>query len=177
MRMILLVAAFAASAHAGPITAGASVGLVQSEQTQYESADKSLALYGRIGITPRLAAQVEVFKIDTGDRGFTTADTRAATALAVVDLTGGHWVPTLLAGIGYATASYGPNSGSIDGHHIEAGLGFEYRADGGFVIGIDARLGERTIDSDTTLHPDLWYQPLLPDGQYRSVRLSVGVRF
>jgi hypothetical protein len=178
MRMILLVVAFAASAHAGPITAGASLGLVQSEQTQYESPDKTLALYGRIGITPRLAAQLEVFKIDTGDRGFTTADTRAATALAIVDLTGGHWVPVLLAGIGYATASYVPNSGSIDGHHIEAGLGLEYRADGGFVIGIDARLGERTIDSDTTLRPELYVQqPLLPGGQYHSLRLAVGMRF
>ncbi len=177
MRSMLLVAALAATAHAGAITVGASVGLLQSEQTQNLSPDKTLAIYGRIGIVSRLSAQLELAKIDTGDRGLTTADTRAVTALAVVDLAGGHWVPVLLAGIGIANGTLGPYSGEIDTHHVEAGLGLEYRADGGFVVGIDARLGDRTIDSDTTLKADLYSQPLLTGGQYRSVRLAIGIRF
>lgn len=178
MRSILLLAVLATTAHAGPISVGASLGITQSEQTQNESVDKTYAIYGRIGIVSRLSAQLEVAKIDASDRGYTEADARAVTALAVVDLAGGHWVPVLLAGIGFANATVGPNSGEIDTHHVEAGLGLEYRAAGGFVIGIDARIGDRTIDSDTTLHPDLYsLPPILPDGQYRSVRLAIGVRF
>jgi len=179
LRTILLIAVLAATAHAGPITAGASLGLTQSEQAQNVSPDKTLAIYGRIGIVPRLSAQLELAKIDAGDRGFTTADTHAATALAVVDLTGGRWVPVVLAGIGIANGTLGPNSGEIDTHHVEAGLGLEYRAEGGFVVGIDARLGDRTVDSNSTLTPYLYapQQPLLADGQYRSVRLAIGIRF
>src|SRR5206468_3184670 len=109
-------------------------------------------------------------------------DIRTGTALLVIDLGAGpHLVPTLAAGMGLDRASdhYG---GATTGHHFEGGLGLEYRADGGFVVGVEGRLGGRSIDSDTTLYPvrsgiDLYAPSYLRAGEYRSIRATLGVRF
>ena len=75
------------------------------------------------------------------------ATERRFTALAILDLTdgGSRLVPQLFAGAGIdrQDASYG----EVDGHHFEGGLGLEYRADGGLVIGARFHLGGRSIDS------------------------------
>ncbi|MGE5181148.1 MAG: hypothetical protein ACM31C_03755 [Acidobacteriota bacterium] len=177
MRSLLaaLLLALPGLAHAGPITAGASLGLTQEEAMSAQSPDHSQSVFGRLALTPRLAAQLEVARIDVSDR-MQNADVKTVDALAVLDLgASGHLVPILLAGAGLdrASATYG----DVAAHHLEAGLGLEYRADGGLVIGADARIGDRTIDSDTTLVPDLWWNPLLQGGQYRSARVTLGVRF
>ncbi len=177
MRSLLLAALLALPglAHAGPIPAGAGLGITQDEAMSSLSPDHSASVWGRIGLTPRLAAQLELSRIDMSDR-MTTADEKTANALAVIDLAAsGHLVPILLAGAGIDRAS--TTVGDTAAHHFEAGLGLEYRADGGLVIGADARIGERTIDSQPDVLVDLYWNPPLSAGQYRSVRATLGVRF
>jgi hypothetical protein len=182
---LLAATALPAPADAGPITAGAGLGLTQDEAASTLQPDHGETLWGRLGLTPRLAGQLEVTRIDTGDRGLTGYDIKTFTALAVLDLgsgvRAGHLVPILLAGAGYDRATT-QGTGEIDAHHIEAGIGVEYRADGGFVLGADARLGDRTVDSNSLIVPlacctDLWSQPVLSGGQYRSLRVTLGIRF
>jgi opacity protein-like surface antigen len=172
-----------AAAEGTRFTAGVNLGLTQSAKDADNNSDAShtLGLYGRIQMTSRLSGQLEFGKIDTGDDSLAI---RQISALLVVDLAnGGHWMPMLLAGVGYdhAETDYGATT---DAHHIEGGFALEYRADGGFVAGLDLRLGGRSIDSDTTAVPlagggTSLYLPAssLTDGEYRSARLYAGVHF
>ncbi len=172
--LLALLLALPGLADAGPITAGASLGVTQEEAMSAQSPDHSESVFGRIALTPRLAAQLELSRIDMTDR-VQNANEKTASALVVIDLgASGHLVPILLAGAGLDSADAGYNS--VSAHHLEAGLGLEYRADGGLIVGADARLGDRTIDSQSTF-PDLFWNPLLQGGQYRSARVTLGVRF
>jgi hypothetical protein len=180
MRSLLLVAALAPPAHAGPLGVGASLGLTQSKADSSADPDHTLAIFGRLALNPRLAAQLELAKLDTTDRGLNNVDVRSLGGVVVLDLGTGRFVPILLAGVGLDRAS--ESYGEIDAHHIEAGIGLEYRSPSGFTLGADARIGDRTIDSDTTIVPlacctDLWSQPALAGGEYRSLRVALGVRF
>ena len=180
--LVLALVALPCLADAGPLTAGAGLGITQDEAASQLQPDHSESLFARLALTPRLGAQVELSKIDASDRGLPDLAVRTANVLAVLDLgSRGHLVPMLLAGAGYDRATEGTGTGEIDAHHLEVGLGLEYRADGGLVVGADARLGDRTVDSNSFLVPlaccTLWSQPTLSDGQYRSVRVTVGVRF
>jgi len=181
-----IVAASPLTAAAGPVTAGINLGLTQSKLDGQSGADANhtLGLFGRIGFNQRLSGQLELTRIETDN---TDVDIRTGTALLVIDLgSRGKLVPTLSAGIGLdsATTSYG---GSTDAHHIEGGLGLEYRADGGLTLGVDLRMGGRTIDSsgdqlqpvyDATIGPVALYAPsTLREGEYRSARLTLGIRF
>ena len=181
---VLVVVPAGAAAEGTRFTAGVDLGLTQTSKDADNGSDAShtLGLYGRIQITSRLSGQLEFGKIDTGDN---TLAIRQVSALLVVDLAnGGHWMPMLLAGVGYdhAETDYGTTT---DAHHIEGGVGLEYRADGGFVAGIDLRLGGRTLDSGTTAVPvgvgggTALFVPVtnLTDGEYRSARLYAGVHF
>ena len=117
------------------------------------------------------------------------------TASLVVDLsTRGRLVPILIAGFGLdsATSTYG---GEAAAHRLEGGVGLEYRAANGLTIGADLRIGERTLDDDAVSSPayddgisyceysgecvDPIYEatPTLAEGEYRSARVTVGVRF
>jgi hypothetical protein len=84
------------------------------------------------------------------------------------------------AGLDYASYNYGATT---DGHHFEGGFGLEYRTDGGLVLGGDLRIGGRSIDDDQEVYPlagegVAFYAPsTLRDGEYRSARAYVGVRF
>lgn len=160
-----------------PWTAGVNLGLTQSERASQDDANTMLALYGRYRFSHRVAAQLEVGAIRGDDNGAL----REMTGLLVVDLIdGGRVVPVILAGAGFdwLTTDYGT---STNAHHFEGGFGLEYRVDNGFVIGADARLGGRSIDSDTTVQPlagTLYYAPLdLREGSYRSARITLGVHF
>ena len=126
----------------------------------------------------------------------TGVDVRKATALLVVDLGAhGRLVPTLLAGIGMdrAESTYG---GTSEARHIEGGFGLEYRAAGGLTIGADVRMGGRTLhepgyetqpvydggpgyrDCLDACGTGLTYAPsTLREGEYRTARITVGVRF
>ena len=128
-------------AAAGPITAGAALGRIESDNEYDGEANPTQQLFGRIGLTSRLGVQLELQKIEDSN-----VDIRSGTALLVVELgnTGGRFVPLLVAGLGIdrASSDYYEASGS----HKEGGLGLEYRADGGLTIGADVRLGGRSVD-------------------------------
>jgi hypothetical protein len=160
-----------------PWSAGVNLGLTQSEKASQDDPNTMLALYGRYRFSHRIAAQLEVGTIRGDDNGAL----REMTGLVIVDLmNGSRFVPVILAGAGFdwLTTDYGS---STNAHHIEAGLGLEYRVDNGFVVGADVRLGDRSIDSDNTAVPlagTLYFAPLdLRDGQYRSARITLGVHF
>lgn len=163
---------------ARPLTAGVGLGRLQSERDYDGQADDTLQLFGRLGLTPRVSAQVEIQKIE----GSTDAVTRTLTGLLVVELgQSGRLIPTVFAGLGVdrGTTSYASQSGQ----HIEGGFGLEYRLDGGLSLMADVRLGGRSVDEDETAILDTpptyleLYAPLLIEGEYRSVRAGVALRF
>jgi hypothetical protein len=173
---VLVVPSLAA---AGPMSAGVSFGETQSKIDATAGANRTLGVFGRLGFTPRVAGQLEIQRIQTDDTSQT--DIRTATGLLVVDLGAGkHLVPTILAGFGFdkATTSYGYDTTAT---HLEGGFGLEYRADGGLTIGADVRMGGRSITQDTKAVPlgtvALYAPSTLQEGEYRSARLTVGVRF
>lgn len=171
------------------VTVGASAGLFQNKEDAEAGFDstETLGLWGRVGLSKRLSAQLEIARhqsqqgCDTCTFG-TATDIRVFSGLIVIDLTdGGRLVPTMLAGIGIDR-----DDGSIptSGTHIEGGFGLEYRADGGLTIGADARLGGRSIDDDdATIQVDAansirFVGPtVMREGEYRAIRLTLGVRF
>jgi hypothetical protein len=99
----------------------------------------------------------------------------------VVDLVDGkRVVPTIIAGVGLDSADDGFSTQR--GHHIEGGLGLEYRSPGGFTIGADVRLGGRSVEQDEVVINDddvvfLVGPDRLTEGEYRSARVWLGVRF
>jgi hypothetical protein len=178
---VACVIALPSLAAANPVTAGINLGLTQSKEDGANGQDASdtFGLYGRLGFTKRLSGQLEVMKIGTEDGSGVTI--RSGTMLLVVDLTNsGRLVPTISAGVGIDSASY-EYGGTTDAKHIEGGFGLEYRAEGGLTIGVDLRMGGRSIDEEDKLVPlagVAYYAPSgLREGEYRSGRLSLGVRF
>ncbi|MEO8705958.1 MAG: hypothetical protein ABI867_38355 [Kofleriaceae bacterium] len=176
-----LVVALPSAAIAGPVSAGVSLGLSQSEADSDidVGSSQTLGLWGRLQFSARVAGQLEVARYKT--ERFSGATIRTGSALLVVDLVDhGPWVPTLLAGIGIDES----NTGFVkqSGHHIEGGFGLEYRAAGGLTIGADLRLGGRTLNPPEGVIFEDVRAPLiapnqLQDGEYRSGRITVGVRF
>ena len=173
----ILLATFAlpALADARPITFGVALGRIESENEFDGEADSTKQLFGRIGLTSRLSAQLELQKIEQT----TGPHVRSGTALLVVELgnAGGKLVPLLVAGLGIDHAS--SDDYEANGSHKEGGLGLEYRADGDFTIGADVRLGGRSVDE-----PDyacevctLYYPQYMAEGEYRSARLYAAIRF
>lgn len=181
---VLAVPAVPLTATAGPITAGVSLGLAQSKADAQADSNQTIGLFGRLAFTSRLAGQLELARYQTD--ATSNNNMRTGTALLVVDLAESRrWVPTLAAGIGLDRADSGCPTctweGQTTGHHIEGGLGLEYRAEGGFTLGADLRMGGRSID-----HGQL--QPLqggviafapshFSEGEYRSARVTLGIRF
>lgn len=185
MRAVLTLALALPLAHSSvasaetPVTAGVSVGVSHSLADDEAGLDgsRTLGLFGRLGLTPRLAGQLEVARFDTDDGSGTNI--RTGTAALVVDLTTGgkRWVPTLLGGVGIARESH--DFGGTTARHGEVGLGLEYRGSGGLVIGVDARVGGRILEEQVVAQDDvLFFAPSrLQGGEYRSARLWAGVRF
>jgi hypothetical protein len=169
-------------AGARPFTAGVGLGLTQAKADAATGAgsNHTLSLFGRLGLGPRLSGQLEVLRIQTDS---TSVDLRTATALLVFDLgTRGPLIPVLLGGVGLddASTAYGSDTTA---KHVEAGLGVEYRADGGLTIGADVRIGDRSLDVSQQVYPvtgggvALYTPSTLQDGEYRSARVTLGVRF
>lgn len=173
-----LALALPSLADARPITFGAGLGRIQSKANADGDASDTLQVFGRIGVTPQLSAQLELMRIEDP-----SLDIRSGTGLLVVDLgSHPHLVPVLVAGFGFdkASGSWYEASGS----HVEGGVGLEYRADGGLTVGFDVRLGGRSIDETYETLPvregDITYlAPVngLVEGEYRSARLTLGFRF
>jgi len=171
-------------AAAGPLTAGVNLGISQTEMDGAAGIDpsKTVGLFGRLAFNSRLAGQLEIAKFQSVDQ---STAVRMATASLVVDLTtSGRLVPTLVAGIGmdWADGTYGS---ATEAHHIEGGLGLEYRAAGGLTLGIDLRMGGRSLhQSEDIAYPTdvrggvAYIVPsALQEGEYRSGQIKLGVRF
>jgi hypothetical protein len=165
-----------AAAHARPITAGAGVGRLEAENDWDGEADGTVQLFGRLGLTSRVAGQLEVQKSEGG-----SSTVRTGTALIVVEMgQSGHLVPLFVAGLGidHASDPYGYSQG---GSHIEGGFGLEYRFDGGLSLVADVRLGGRSVDQSDVAPPNVagqigLYAPLLIEGEYRSARIGLAIR-
>jgi hypothetical protein len=199
MRLALGLAVTLASslAVAGPITAGVHLGVDQSKESGLagEDPNHAVGLFGRIGFTPRLSGQLEIQRIKLAND---STEVRSVTGLLVVDLSSSKtWVPVLLVGFGADHASSSQN-GYIDcidcggyessesATHIEGGFGLEYRAAGGLTIGADVRMGGRSMPDEKAVplagdvkQPTtaLYYASGLDEGEYRSARITMGIRF
>lgn len=190
MRTIVALAILTSSASVAAesqVTIGASAGLFQNKEDAAAGLDstETLGLWGRLAFSKRVSGQLEITR-HKSEEGCATCtfgtatDIRVFSAMLVVDLAdSGRWVPTLMAGMGLDR-----DDGSIpmEGHHIEGGFGLEYRAEGGVTIGADARLGGRSIDDDEVrIQTDGAIAILGPTtmraGEYRTIRLTLGVRF
>lgn len=183
---LVIVALVPSLAQARPrLAAGTALGLTQSKLDADEDASRTIGLFARIGVTPRLASQLELQQFRT--EADSSVSLRTWTVALVVELSDNrHWVPTVVAAAGLDHQSDPFGSGS-HGHHLEGGLGLEYRADGGLTLGADARIGTRALESDVVFDPstagmgDGGVVFLVPDhlseGEYRSLRLTLGIRF
>jgi hypothetical protein len=173
-----LLLTLASTATARPFTAGVGVGRIEAERDWDGQADSTLQVFGRVGVAQRVAAQLELQKIE----GTYSTQARTLTALVVVELgQSGRLVPTMFAGLGTDRADDG--YGYVQrGSHIEGGFGLEYRLDGGLVLMADVRLGGRKVDDDVRLYAEptgttALYAPALIAGEYRSARAGVALRF
>ncbi len=174
----LAVLGLGSIASARPVTVGVGVGVLSAERDWDGVEDDTLQVFGKVGVTSRVSGQLEVQKIDSSQSDVVT---RSGTALIVVELgKSGRLVPLMLAGLGIDRAE-NPYGESQEGSHIEGGFGLEYRVDGGLVISADIRLGGRSVDNSDVVILDAGtmalYAPLLIEGEYRSVRLGVGLQF
>jgi hypothetical protein len=177
-------------ADARPVTAGIQAGVHHDKEDGDDEGNRTLGLFGRVGLTKRISGQLEVQRIDTDDQYWEPTTIRTGTVLLVVDLVDkGRLVPTLKVGAGLDRAT--TEWSTEDGHHYEGGFGLEYRAEGGFTVGIDLRMGGRSVDNDEEAVPvgiddqgvpnDV--APLFADGaglregEYRSARLWFGIDF
>ena len=189
MRIAAVAAAlaFPAVAAAGPITAGVSVGAHHDKVDSDGEGNRTLGLYGRVGLARRLSAQLEVMKIDTDEATYTPTTIRTATAslrLDLVDQAKSRFIPTVSFGMGIDRAS--TDYDTTEGHHFEGGLGIEYRAQGGLVVGLDFRLGGRSVEDEAVAYPTGGIEGVAPlvydggglrEGEYRAIRLSAGIAF
>lgn len=181
MRLALALVLLPSFAAARPITVGASYGMIQSKTDAGSDPNSQMTAFGRVGIGRHVEAGLELQNISPGDN---TSVMRTFGALLVVDLASSkHLMPMLIAGVGmdHSASSYGT---TVDAHHYEGGFALEYRADGGLVFGGDLRIGGRSIDSQSAIaYPTTGVAFRAPptsqisDGEYRSARLYVGVRF
>ena len=180
---LLALALSPALAAARPVTLGINAGVHHDEADPDDEGNRTLGLFGRVGFSRRVSGQLEVMKIDTDDHYYTATTIRTATVLLVADLVDhGRWIPTAKIGAGIDRAS--TEWDTEEGHHYEGGFGLEYR-DGGLTIGIDLRLGGRSVDEpeyelladDTDPAPLSWNGGGLREGEYRSARISLGVTF
>jgi hypothetical protein len=175
---LLLVPSLAA---ARPITIGASVGQTQSKEQADADPNTIMTVFGRVGIGRHVEAGLELQNISAGDNSTVI---RTVGGLLLVDLAShSHLMPMLIAGLGidHAATSYGSET---DAHHYEGGIALEYRTDGGLVFGGDLRIGGRSIDSNSDVAYPVkagvaYREPTseLTEGEYRSARAYVGVRF
>ena len=183
----LVIAALPSLAAAGtPITAGVSAGVLHDEADADGEGNRTLGLFGRVGFAKRFSGQLEVMKLDTDDATYTATNIRIFTAslrLDLVDPAKSRFVPTISFGMGIDRAS--TDYDTTEGNHYEGGIGVEYRAEGGFTIGLDLRLGGRSVEQkyydvatgggDT--RPLIYDGGGLREGEYRALRASAGIAF
>ena len=175
-------------AAANPVTVGFSVGATVTKSDAAAGADSNdtLGLFGRLGFNQWFSGQLEIEKIQND----ASTNVRAINFAGVLDLMQhSSVVPMVVAGVGFDHAS--SDFQDISAHHFEAGLGVELRTSGGFTLGLDVRIGDREIDDTSSKGVPVGVSggsgldrtaPLPPasdikDGQYRSARITLGIRF
>src|SRR5690348_16295837 len=98
------IATLPSLAAAGPsITAGVSAGVLHDEADADGEGNRTLGLFGRVGLAPRLSGQLEVMKLDTDESTWEPTTIRIATAslrLDLVDPARSRLVPTVSFGAG-----------------------------------------------------------------------------
>jgi hypothetical protein len=176
VRSALVLILVSSTAFATPMV-GVSIGITQDQTNSSQDPNRTESLFARIGILSRLSAELNLAKTETND----STSNHRLTGYAVLDLgSSDTWVPQLFAGAGvdYASDNYG---NSVEGHHFDGGLGFEYRATGGLTIGARFHLGGRSIDSDNTGGCCVAYvngqQNLLVATEFRTLEAYAGIRF
>ena len=156
-------------------------------------------------LSRRVSGQVEVVRIQSPPP-VDDSQVRSGTVMIVVDVRpGGRLVPVIFAGGGLDRVTFFSGDIAMKGRHYEGGVGLEYRADGGLFVGVDVRLGGRSIDNDSLVldggvgggevppvdvprpgaappgapppsDPPLGI-PGIAEGEYTAWRLTVGARF
>ncbi len=178
-----LIAALPSPASAGSGAMGISVGVSDSKHDYSDSADRTIGVWGRLALSRRISAQVELQKLSSQ---FDGSYIRSGTALIAIDLLArGSLIPVLLAGAGIDRVTLFEGSPARDGRHFEGGLGIEYRDPGGLFVGADVRLGGRSIENGDVILagapvPDigpLTIAPGIAEGKYRALRVTAGFRF
>jgi hypothetical protein len=183
------------AAMAGAVTVGVHAGSLQTatDADNHNDAQSELGAFGRIAVAERLSLQLDIAQVSMRDEG--DLSLTSITGSAVLDLVQGtQLVPIFLVGLGLDSASGDYYDAS--GTRSEIGVGLEYRAKTGFVVGIDVRAGHRKVDEGSTVEPQ--YDGMIGDdtrpialdpsdesnlprylsaGQYRSARLYAGLRF
>lgn len=158
---------------ASPITVGAGLGITQDQVNTGQDPNSTLSVFGRFGLTSHLSAELDITKVNLAEG----VSARRISGFAVFDLgSNPHWVPQIFAGLGIDRAGT-TNYDETDGHHFEGGLGLEYRATGGFIIGARFHLGGRSIDSTPKVYTDLYSSYSLQASQYRTLDAYAGIRF
>jgi hypothetical protein len=175
--LVVALALVPSIAAAGPVSFGAGIGVSENQATVAQGSNETLGLFGRLGLASRLSLQLELARTQSNNA---RTDDTSGSALAVLDLAQGTWVPLLLAGAGLDRA--GDTQMQTEAHHFEAGIGLELRSQGGFFVGADARIGELDIDKQPEVVALFCPRsgcgfPSLHAGEYRSVRATLGVRF
>lgn len=190
MRVIPMFAVLAWSAVASATPNALAIGLGYNSDVDSTSDDGGYVIdaRARAGMSDHVGVQVDVDHSSS-----TNADITAATVSATFDLVDhGSWVPMVLAGAGLDWTS-----GAQSGEHVEAGGALEFRASGGFLIGLDLRLGMRHVDASNPPEPVEGFgggmtngiapafipvdpsgnTDSLPSGGYGIARLYAGVHF
>ncbi|HEY4179733.1 MAG TPA: hypothetical protein VGM90_22985 [Kofleriaceae bacterium] len=181
-------------AAAGVVTVGLHAGSLQTQTdaTNKNDAQSEVGAFGRFQLAERFSVQIDAAKVSMRDQSNLSME--SFTASAVLDLMqGSQFVPVFLVGLGMDHV--GSDDYDAEASRSEVGLGLEYRAKGGFLIGIDARVGSRKIDTEdyknyatpalvgadsgTPIYKDdsTNLPTTLSAGQYRSARLYAGFRF
>jgi hypothetical protein len=179
-------------AAAGPITVGAMFGETQSqiESESGQGPDRTYGGFIRVAITPHVATQLEGVSIKSDPECTVTS----ATLLAVISgnslgsLLNGRFVPIVVLGVGESWGTTSDVTNETDMLvHVVAGIGLEYRARIGLSLGVQARLGQRWMETQYPIYsapyPPGAGGPFLPAyeglwaGQFRSLLATAGWQF
>lgn len=166
------------TAAAEPIVIGADVGVLHD---QGQSDGSTLGAFVRMRVDRRAWAQFELGRISLDQGGPSiraapgSSDVTQTSGVLVADLGDGSVVPIAIAGVGLDFASNLVRDNTY--LHGEVGAGLELRT-GALTLGIDVRLGTRTIAESSQRDVLVYYEPrILAEGTYTSGRVRLGLRF
>jgi hypothetical protein len=167
----------ASGAHPGDSQIGASLGVAQTNA----SVGDVIGLFGRHMLTGELAAEVGFGYVDQSTICFSSClldHAVTGSANIVRDLAHGRVVPLVRAGVGLDYV-WADTMGTVEWTfaHAELGVGLEYRAAGGWILGANIGAGWRSLIQHEQNTP---YFVVLPqpwnDGLYATAGVTVAKR-